>query len=272
VPILSPVQSLDFSNFAAVYDDCFVGPLFQPGANMLVSRLAPSGGERALDVACGTGIVARTVRARLGSAVSIVGVDVNPVMLAMARHFAPDIEWREGNATTLPLGDGEQFDLVFCQQGLPFFAERPAAARQFRRALTAGGRLGVATWRPDDEIPVFRQIRAVAEQYLGPIADQRHSFADAEPLVRLLQQAGFMDVQVETRAVTTRLPDGPLFARLNTMALLGMSRRADALSEPERSRLAAKIFEQCVQRVLPYYADGPGVVIVTRMNVATARA
>jgi ubiquinone/menaquinone biosynthesis C-methylase UbiE len=268
----SPAQSLDFSNFAAIYEGCFVGPLFQPCANLLVARLAPCCSERALDVACGTGVVARTVRARLGPAASIVGVDVNPVMLAMARQFAPDIDWREGDATTLPLADGERFDVVFCQQGLPLFGEKPAAAREFRRALTGGGRLGVATWRPDAETPVFRQMRAVVEQYVGPIADPRHSCATAEALLGLLETAGFTNVQIETLAVTTKFPDGPLFARLNTMALIEMSPAAGTLRELDRTRLVDDVLQECLRDVLPYYADGPGIVFVNRMNLATARA
>lgn len=267
-----PVHLVDVGNFAAIYEDCFVGPLFQPCANALVRRLSPSGGERALDVACGTGVVARTVRARLGPGVSIVGVDVDPVMLAIARQFAPDIDWREGDATTLPLTDGEQFDVLFCQQGLPFFGEKAAAAREFRRALTDGGRLGVATWLADDDVPIFRHIRELAEQYVGPIADQRHSFGGAGALAGLLEDAGFTDVSVETLAVTTRLPDGPLFARLNTMALMAMSCTAARMSAPDRTRLEATILAQCLRNVLPYYSDGPGIVFVNRMNLATARA
>jgi ubiquinone/menaquinone biosynthesis C-methylase UbiE len=268
----SPAQSLDFSNFAAIYERFLVGPLFQPWARVMVARVAPMPGERALDVACGTGIVARTVRERLGSAASIVGVDLSPAMLAAARQAAPDIDWREGNATSLPLAAGEQFDVAFCQQGLQFVSDKPAAARELRRALTAGGRLAVATWRPDDEIPIFRQMRETAEGHVGAIVDQRHSFADAEALAALLSDAGFRDVTVQTLDDTTRFDDGPLFARLNTMALMGMSPAAKAMDEPDRARVVAAIVEDCVQRVLPRYADGTGIAFANCTNLATARA
>jgi ubiquinone/menaquinone biosynthesis C-methylase UbiE len=272
VAMSAPVHSLDFSNFAAIYERFLVGPLFQPWAKALVARGAPAPGERVLDVACGTGIVARTVRARLGSAVSIVGVDLSPAMLAAARLAAPDIDWREGNASSLPLAAGEQFDVVFCQQGLQFVPDKPAVAGEFRRALANGGRLAVATWRSDEEIPMFRQMREVAEGHLGAIADQRHGFADAEALGALLTDAGFTDVSVETIADTTRFDDGPLFARLNTMALMGMSPAAKAMSEDDRTQLAARIVEDCIERVLPRYADGTGITFANCTNLATARA
>ena len=59
-------------------------------------------------------------------------------MLAVARGVAADIDWREGNAGALPLREYEQFDVVVCQQGLQFFPDRLAAAREMRRALVLG--------------------------------------------------------------------------------------------------------------------------------------
>jgi ubiquinone/menaquinone biosynthesis C-methylase UbiE len=268
----TPDQSLDFSNFPSLYERCLVGPLFQPWAKLLVERVAPARGERVLDVACGTGIVARTVRARLGPSAPILGVDVSPLMLAVAREVAPDIEWRLGDATNLPLADGERFDVVFCQQGLQFMSDRPAAAREFRRALASGGRVAVATWRPDEEMPLFQQLRGIAEQHVGPITDHRHGFSDAAALAGLLSEAGFTDVQVQTFADTTRFDDGPLFARLNTMALMGMSPAAKTMAETSRAELVATIVDECVQHVLPRYADGTGIAFANCTNVATARA
>jgi ubiquinone/menaquinone biosynthesis C-methylase UbiE len=75
----------------------------------------------------------------------VVGVDVSPGMLEVARSVAPAITWRDGSALDLPLAAGERFDVVTCQQGLQFFPDRVAAAQQRRRALAPGGRLGVAT-------------------------------------------------------------------------------------------------------------------------------
>jgi len=73
-----------------------------------------------------------------------------------------------------------------------------------RRALVKGGRLAVATWRSDDEIPFMRELRRVAERHLGAIADQRHSFGDASRLEALLRDAGFPEVRVRTTSRTIR--------------------------------------------------------------------
>jgi ubiquinone/menaquinone biosynthesis C-methylase UbiE len=79
---------------------------FRPFAEELIARLAPIPGDSLLDVACGTGIVARIARGKLGPPAQIVGVDVVLPMLAVARQADPSIEWREGNVTSLPVSEG----------------------------------------------------------------------------------------------------------------------------------------------------------------------
>ena len=113
--------------------------------------------------------------------------------------------------------------MVTCQQGLQFFPDRPAAAGEMRRALAPGGRIGVATWRSADEVPIFGACSAVAERHLGPVVDQRHAFGDGDALAALLRDAGLHDVAVETVTRPLRFDDGATFVRLNTMALVGMS-------------------------------------------------
>src|SRR6266481_2595365 len=85
-------------------------------ARDLVERARPIGAsDRILDLGCGTGIVARVLRERLGGAASIVGLDMSPAMIERARSIAPELDWREGNALALPFADGS-FDLVLCQE------------------------------------------------------------------------------------------------------------------------------------------------------------
>src|SRR5262249_60545343 len=101
----------------------------------------PGRGDRVVDVACGTGIVARIAAARVGPSGVVVGVDLNPGMLNVARSVsltdsrsAAPIQWQEASADKLPF-PGESFDIVYCQLGLQFFADRPAALREMRRVL-----------------------------------------------------------------------------------------------------------------------------------------
>jgi ubiquinone/menaquinone biosynthesis C-methylase UbiE len=265
-----PAYANNQASFPAMYEQSLVGPLFRPFAEVLLDRLQPRTGERVLDVACGTGIVARLARERVGDGSAVVGVDVSPAMLDVARAVGPAVTWREGSALALPLAAGEVFDVVTCQQGLQFFPDRPAAAGQMRRALAPGGRIGVATWRSAAEVPLFAALQQVAERHLGPIADQRYGFGDGAALAALLRDAGLQDVTVETVTLPLRFDDGNVFVRLNAMALVGMSDTAKAMSEEARAAAVAAIIADSAD-AWRAYADGPAAVFDVSTNLATGR-
>jgi ubiquinone/menaquinone biosynthesis C-methylase UbiE len=93
---------------AEIYEEYLVPAIFEPWARVLLDRAAPRPGERVLDVACGTGIVARLAADKVGTSGNVLGIDMNAGMLAVARKIAgtAGVEWKEGNATALPLPDG----------------------------------------------------------------------------------------------------------------------------------------------------------------------
>jgi ubiquinone/menaquinone biosynthesis C-methylase UbiE len=120
-----------------------------PWAPLLVDAARLEAGERVLDVACGTGVVTRIAAKRVGATGRVVGVDLNPGMIAVARSIpAPigaSIEWFERTALDLRL-EAASFDVVLCQQGLQFFPDRAIALQEMRRVLDHGGRLALNVW------------------------------------------------------------------------------------------------------------------------------
>jgi ubiquinone/menaquinone biosynthesis C-methylase UbiE len=267
---MSEAQLFVATTFTEIYERVLVGPLFRPFAEQLIGLLAPTRGDSVLDVACGTGIVARVARERLGPAARIVGVDVAPAMLAVARSIEPTIDWRHGNATSLPIGDAESFTVLTCHQGLQFMPDKPAAIREMRRVLSPAGRLAIATWCALDHIPGMVELNAVVERHVGPIVDSRHSFGDASALKQLLVEAGFNDVNVGTLAHDVEFLDGGLFARLNAMAVIGMSEKGQAMTEPERGELAAQIAGESRHAIDRATRNGMFVLPLTT-TVATGR-
>jgi ubiquinone/menaquinone biosynthesis C-methylase UbiE len=265
-----PDYAMNQETFPQQYERWLVGPLFRPWAEILLDEVRPSPRDRILDIACGTGIVARLAKQRLDTGGAVVGVDISADVLTVARAAAPDIDWREGNAGALPLNDGEQFDVVVCQQGLQFFPDKPAAVAEMRRALVTEGRLAVAVWRSDEEMPFFRELRDVAERHIGPVADQRYGYGEPGPIEALLGGAGFHDVR--SRTVTRRLEfsDGMPFLRLNAIALVGMSAAGKAMSGDERKRAVDRIASDSTP-LLGRYRDGAGIAFETSANLATAR-
>jgi ubiquinone/menaquinone biosynthesis C-methylase UbiE len=265
-----PSYAMSQASFPGMYERWLAGPLFRPWAELTLDEVALAAGDSILDIACGTGVVARAARERLGDATRAVGIDLSPDMLAVARILAADIDWRQGAAAALPLRDGERFDVVICQQGLQFFADKPGAVAQMRRAAAPGGRLAVSTWRSDAEVPFFRDLRRIAERHLGAVEDQRYGFGEAGPLQALLRDAGFRDVRVRTAVRTIRLePDSP-FVRLNAMALVGMSAVGRTMDEAGRTRVVETIVGESAP-VAQAYREGAGLAFKLRANLATAR-
>lgn len=159
-----------------------------------------------LDVACGTGILARTVREKCGSRVSVSGVDLNEGMIAAARllteSFEPPIRWEVADATRTPFDDGE-FTVVFCQQGIQFFPDDQAAVVEMGRVLQPSGRVAITVWAGVS--PFFRALADAIERHVDSGAAKQSlapfSYNGAERLPPILATAGFDDVKVETVTV-----------------------------------------------------------------------
>jgi len=180
----------------------------------VVELAHPSPGERVVDVACGTGIVARIAAARVGPSGSVAAVDLNPGMLNVARSVATNgasasIQWHEASADKLPFPNSS-FDIAYCQLGLQFFADRPAALREMHRVLVPEGRLALMVWRGIGESPGFQALAEILEENIGPAAAtiMRAPFglSDASELNHLVEAAGFRDVKVDQRVGTIHFP------------------------------------------------------------------
>jgi len=130
---------------ANAYETLFVPALFGEWAPRVAEAAQVKLGQRVLDVACGTGVLAREVVSRTGPSGYVAGVDPDPGMLAVARTLAPSVDWREGDAESLPFPH-RSFDAVVSQFGLMFFADRHRAIREMLRVLAPGGRLAAAVW------------------------------------------------------------------------------------------------------------------------------
>ena len=154
---------------AKAYEALFVPALFAPWAPRVAeaARLAP--GQRVLDVACGTGVLAREALARTAPGGAVTGLDPNAGMLAVARALAPAIDWRQGVAESLPFPPGS-FDAVVSQFGLMFFDDRAKALREMLRVLRPAGRLAVAVWDALEHVPAYAALVAVLERVAGAAA------------------------------------------------------------------------------------------------------
>lgn len=178
---------------ATSYETLFVPALFEPCAARVVEALGFVAPERVLDVACGTGALARRIAPRVMPGGRVIGVDVSPAMLAVARQRAPELEWCEGRAEALPFADAA-FDVVVSQCGLMFFADRQRALAEMQRVLTPEGRMAVVVWDELERIPAFALETELLARCAGPAAAQAlqkpFELGGTETLTTLFREAG----------------------------------------------------------------------------------
>jgi ubiquinone/menaquinone biosynthesis C-methylase UbiE len=253
----------------ANYERYFVPAIGAPLATDLISLAALRSGERVLDVACGTGVVARLASQQVCATGTVAGLDVNPGMLAVARSATPSgmpIEWHEASAEAMPLPDAS-VDVVLCQMGLQFMPDKHAALREMWRVLVRGGRLILnvpgPTPRPFTIMgeALARHIGAEAAGFAGAV----FSLHDAAEIQNLVRGAGFHDVSVQSGTKPLRLPPPEEFL----WQYVYSTPLADAVVQVDDECLGA--FERDVVAEWQEFVEDHGLVLQVRVVAATAR-
>lgn len=254
-------------NAAENYERYFVPAIGRPVAARLVEEAGLRPGDRVLDVACGTGIVARLAAERVGPDGAVEGLDPNPGMLAVAREAAPgdpSITWHEAPGEAMPLPDGS-FDVVLCGMGLQFFADRPAGLREMRRVLAPGGRL--AANLPGPAPPPLEAMAEALARHVGPesagFVHAVFSLHDGDEIRSLAEEAGFDDVEVRSEPVSLRLPAPGDFL----WQYVHSTPMAAALADVDEERRDA-LEEDFRARCEPYVDEG-GLAGAVRMTTLT---
>ncbi|MDF2467310.1 MAG: Methyltransferase type 11 [Ramlibacter sp.] len=264
------------ANPAQVYEQYFVPAMFAPWATLLLRHAALEPGERVLDVACGTGVVARHAAPQVGNKGKVVGLDMNPAMLAVARSLPPPqgahIEWQDGNAQALPFGDGS-FDAALCQHGLQFFPDRLQAVREMRRVLAPDGRAVAIVLQGLDRHPVFQALmESVSRHFALPLAAVSTPFAlcDADELRGLFSGAGFAGVDIRPETTTVRFADPQRFVPLAATSSAAAVPAFAQLENNARSALFDKVRAD-VDPVIARYRSEDALTFPMFAHVAIAR-
>lgn len=191
------------------YESLFVPALFEAWTKHLIEGAGIREGSHVLDVACGTGVLARGALARTGANGQVVGADPAPGMLAAAKEIEPSIDWVLCGAEALDVDD-ETFDCVISQFGMMFFQDRQKSADEMFRAIKPGGSLAIAVWRSVEHNPAYADIISVLEEQVGTAAADAlrlpYSLGDAGKVTAVLECSGFTDITVEAKTESATFP------------------------------------------------------------------
>lgn len=212
-----------------------------------IAALDPKPGERVLDVGCGAGQTVVQLAEAVGPAGEVVGIDIAPGLLKIARARSAQhehVNFMEGDAQTSDL-PAEYFDAIFSRFGVMAFKDPVAAFDNLRRGLKPGGRLGFVCWRSlaENELDLL-PLRAAGLE--GRVDMTPFAFEDPERVRGVLHAAGFDQVAVERHDQSVE--SGSLDAMLEVVLSVGALGRIlrenpslrDGAEGPVRRALAAR--------------------------------
>ena len=221
----------------------------------LVDMVGVKGGDRVLDVACGTGAVTRRLAVRVGGSGCVVGTDmsVSAIRIARRNNREPNVLFVNADAENLPLVEG--FDVVTCQYALFFFPDASRALKNMRSNLDESGVLGVSVHGCN--VPYYTSILdAITEfipDYVAAGAPRLDRYGTAESLKGEVEGAGFSDVQVREFVFTYSPGDFEQYWRMYLEYVSSQAReKINSLGEMKMGRLR----EAVRKNAGPYENDG----------------
>lgn len=204
--------------------------MFKPFEEMLVAAVTEQSKRNVLDIGCGTGGTTLAVARRLEANASCVGIDISAPMIAAARMRAE----RAGAPARFICADAQTyqfapktFDLIISRFGVMFFADSVQAFTNLRRAARDDAELRFIAWRSAEENPFMTTAERAAAPLLPdlparkPDAPGQFAFAERERVLQILQQSGWVDIDIKPIDVMCSLPTSELVDFLTQLGPLG---------------------------------------------------
>ncbi|NNE80915.1 MAG: methyltransferase domain-containing protein [Silicimonas sp.] len=191
------------------YEALFVPALFAPWTTHIIEAIDIRPEDHVLDIACGSGVLARHAHRLTGPSGRVVGLDAAPGMISAASEMNAEIVWIVGSAEDLPF-DNASFDHAISQFGIMFFADREEAARETARVLKPRGRFAFAAWGPLEDNPAYKRVATLLDRLVSPAAGDAvrvpFSFSSQSEAESLFREAGFEAVTSVSKTETATFP------------------------------------------------------------------
>jgi len=220
----------------------FFTPVTALATESLLGAVRLRAGTHLLDVATGPGALAAEAAKR---GARVVGADLSPRMIELARQTHPGIDFREADVEHLPFAD-DAFDAVVCAFGLGHFPRPERALAECARTLRPGGRIALSWWDSPARQRVqgvFREAIAEVGALVPPDVPQGHNvyrFSDTSEFLQLLQASGLIEVAVEEHATSYSVPDTEALwcGALSSLVMTGAAIRHQDKATQDRIRSA----------------------------------
>ena len=200
-----------YDHIARRYDDV-LGHRFEAVARHIWALTPPAAGAIVLDIGTGTGIVPRTLGARLGQLAGVIGCDRSAGMLSFARATMPSLRVLAAEATVLPFRHSI-FDVVTASFVLSHLLNYRAGLVEVYRVLKPSGVFIMTSWtaNTDPYSQAWSELLAEAvskdrlQEAVAQVAPSEGYFENVENVKTALNEAGFARVEGHTFAVECSL-------------------------------------------------------------------
>lgn len=254
------------------FTETLLGPLMAP----LIAAAAVKPGERVADIGCGCGALALALAKAVGPHGRVLGIDLSPAMLSVARRLTPPgarAEFVEADATTYAFPRGE-FDLLASRHGVMFFADPVRAFANLRSALKPGGRIAFSCFRTPKDNPWAMTPLEAAYQVMprlpkpGPEDPGPFSFADPARVERILSGAGFGAIKMAPHDLSFDIAaGGGLETAVGYMLDIGPASRTF-----DKGDMAARAkVEAALRAGLKPHVKGKSILLGAGIWIVTAR-
>lgn len=253
-------------NYVRTHEQYLVPAIYAQWAVQVAEIAEIDRGHHVLDVATGTGTLARAAHMETGLTGRVVGLDSSEKMLESAHRQSRSIEWKRGDATAMPFGKNE-FDRVMCQFALMFIANRVAAIKEMLRVCKPDGLVVLATWGPLHHGGAYDTLIQLIRNHCGQHAASKlsipWSLGKAGVMDALLLSSGVNEYECHERVGQARYPSIQSFVETH----LQLAGEFDSLDR----QTFQEILDEAHMKLRPLLAPGGQLVARLNVNIFSAR-
>jgi len=168
----------------------------------LIELVKINKGNSVLDIACGTGVVTKEIRNKIGNLGYVIGADTSTTAIKIAKKWnGKKLNLDFVNIDAEKFSFSKKFDIVTCQYALFFFPNAQKALKNMRNSLKKSGKIGISVHGSKENVPFFSNIldsvTKFIPDYVPPGSPNLDRFGTKSSLKKEINKAGFSKISVK---------------------------------------------------------------------------